>query len=111
MDYLDAGLLGDDESAFLQRIQSKPADCYVLHAVVLAKPTDLYWIKKLRAAQPEAWILLHGPEGTRVPSEYIGADERVIVFRGEVERTLVDFVLARLLEFFNVSFEHTQVAI
>lgn len=95
VDYLDAALLGDDEARFTRRLQDRPADAYVLHAVVLAKPTDLHWIRKLRALQPEAWILLHGPEATRVPEEYIGRDERVVVFRGEVERTLIDFVLGR----------------
>ena len=93
VDYLDAALLGDDEAAFLARIRQNPAEMYVIHAVVLAKPTDLHWLQLLRAEQPDAWILLHGPEATRVPAEYIGSDERIIVFRGEVERTLIDFVL------------------
>lgn len=92
VDYLDAGLLGCDEASFLRRLMIRPAEFYVLHAVVLAKPTDLHWIAKIRAVQPEAWILLHGPEATRVPEQYIGQDERVVVFRGEVERTLVEFV-------------------
>ena len=85
VDYLDAGLLGDDEAAFMARLVQSPADYYVLHAVVLAKPTDLHWIKKVRAAQPDAWILIHGPEATRVPQEYIGQDPRIVVFRGEVQ--------------------------
>ncbi len=92
VDYVDAGLLGDTPEQFMGRLQAKPADYYVLHAVVLAKPTDLHWIKRIRAAQPEAWILLHGPEATRVPEEYIGSDERIVVFRGEVERSLVEFI-------------------
>ena len=95
VDYLDAALLGDDAAAFEARLRRRPADMYVLHAVVLAKPTDRHWIARLRALQPEAWILLHGPEATRVPEEYVGRDPRVVVFRGEVERTLVDFAAGR----------------
>ncbi|MBI3723482.1 radical SAM protein [bacterium] len=96
VDFLDASLLGDTQESFLERITDAPADFYVLHAVVLAKPTDLEWIKKIRASQPDAWILIHGPEATRVPFEYIGEDERIVVFRGEVERSLVEFVLGEM---------------
>jgi anaerobic magnesium-protoporphyrin IX monomethyl ester cyclase len=95
VDYLDAGIDKDSEEAFLQKILAKPADYYVIHAVVLAKPTDHYWMKKIRQHQPDAFFLLHGPEATRVPEEYLGSDTRKIVFRGEVERTLVDFIMDR----------------
>lgn len=95
VDYLDAGLLHDDEESFLQRALATKADYFVLHAVVLAKPTDFYWLKKLRAHRPDVTFLLHGPEATRVPEEYIGQDEKIILFRGEVERTLIDFVMGR----------------
>jgi radical SAM superfamily enzyme YgiQ (UPF0313 family) len=95
VDYLDAGLLHDDEASFMARALGTNADYFVLHAVVLAKPTDLYWLKKLRAARPDVTFLLHGPEVTRVPREYIGQDEKIIAFRGEVERTLIDFVMGR----------------
>lgn len=96
VDYLDALLLGDDEQAFARRLAERPATHYVIHAPVLAKPTDLHWIKKLRALRPDAWILLHGPEATRVPAEYIGTDERIVVFRGEVERSLVEFIMGEM---------------
>jgi len=96
VEYLDASLLGDDEERFFRRLQDRPAQFYVLHAVVLAKPTDLYWIRKIRAAQPDAWILLHGPEATRVPEEYIGQDERVVVCRGEAERSIVELVTGEM---------------
>ncbi len=96
VDYLDASLLGDDEQRYTQRLREQPADFFVIHAVVLAKPTDLYWIKKLRAMHPDATIALHGPEATRVPQEYIGRDEKVVVFRGEIERALVEFVTGEM---------------
>jgi radical SAM superfamily enzyme YgiQ (UPF0313 family) len=98
VDYLDAGLLGDDEEAFAARLRANPPTHVVLHAVVLAKPTDLHWIQRIRREHPDAWILLHGPEATRVPGEYVGADEKVVVFRGEVERTLVEFITGDLAE-------------
>ncbi|MFQ5646472.1 MAG: preprotein translocase subunit SecA, partial [bacterium] len=44
--------------------------------------------QRIREVYPEAWILLHGPEATRVPEEYIGRDERIVVLRGEVERSM-----------------------
>ena len=98
VDYLDATLLGDDSDRFFNRLKEKPASFYVLHSVVLAKPTDLATIDRIRAMQPEAWILLHGPEATRVPEEYIRGDERVIVFRGEIERSLVEFITGEMKE-------------
>ncbi|MCW8139085.1 MAG: radical SAM protein [Planctomycetota bacterium] len=100
VDYLDASLLGDDAAAFERRLAERPADWYVLHAVVLAKPTDLHWIAALRRLQPAARIVVHGPEATRVPAEYLtvgGAlDPQVIVVRGEMERALVDLVLGQM---------------
>ncbi len=98
VDFLDAGLLGDTQESFLDRLKASPSDYYVLHAVVLAKPTDLVWIQKIRALQPNAWILIHGPEATRVPQEYIGTDERIVVFRGEIERSLVEFIMGEMPE-------------
>ena len=98
VDYFDAALLGDDEAAYTARLRREPAEYYVLHCPVLAKPTDLYWLQKIRAMQPEAWILLHGPEATRVPAEYIGKDPKIVVFRGEIERSLLDFVLGDMPE-------------
>lgn len=103
VDYLDAALLGDDDARFYQRLKDQPADFYVLHAVVLAKPTDLHAIKIIRAQQPEAWILIHGPEATRVPEEYIGDDPKIVVFRGEVERSLVEFVLDQMDQPYGLS--------
>jgi radical SAM superfamily enzyme YgiQ (UPF0313 family) len=98
VDFLDAGLLGDTQEAFLERLRAAPSDYYVLHAVVLAKPTDLAWIQKIRALQPEAWIILHGPEATRVPQEYIGTDERIVVLRGEIERSLIELIMGEMPE-------------
>ena len=98
VDFLDAALLGDDEVAYTRRILANPADFYVMHGVVLAKPTDLYWVKKIRALVPEAKVLLHGPEATRVPEEYIGQDENVVVFRGEVEAAMLAYVFGEMPE-------------
>lgn len=103
VDYLDAALLGDGEDEFYARLAAAPAEVYVLHAVVLAKPTDLHAIKRIRAFQPEAWILIHGPEATRVPEEYIGDDPKVVVFRGEVERSLTEFILDEMAEPYGLS--------
>lgn len=103
VDFLDASLLGDTEETFLDRLKAAPSDFYVLHAVVLAKPTDMVWIKKLRAMQPDAWILIHGPEATRVPVEYIGTDEKIVVFRGEIERSLVEFIMGEMTKPYGIS--------
>lgn len=109
VDYLDASLLGDDEAAFTERLRAGPVDFLVLHAVVLAKPTDKHWIAKLRQLRPEATILVHGPEATRVPEEYIGTDPKVVVIRGEMERALTELVLGEMKAPYGLSrFEPDQ---
>ncbi|MCA8925205.1 MAG: radical SAM protein [Planctomycetes bacterium] len=103
VNFFDAALLGEDEEAFTARLVANPADYYVLHAVVLAKPTDLYWVRKLRSIAPDATIMIHGPEATRVPEEYIAGDDKVVVFRGEVERSMVDYVMGEMTEPFGIT--------
>jgi anaerobic magnesium-protoporphyrin IX monomethyl ester cyclase len=103
VDYLDATLLGDDQDAFFKRINQAPADFYVLHSVVLAKPTDLDAIDRIHRSQPDAWILIHGPEATRVPQEYIRENPKVVVFRGEIERSLVEFITGEMTAPFGLT--------
>ncbi len=79
-----------DQAGFLDRIAKDDSDYYVIHAVVLAKPTDLFYIPEILKRRPDAKILLHGPEATRVPNEYL-TDARIIVFRGEIEKPLVTY--------------------
>lgn len=86
--YLDATLEGMDRAAFARWLASDDADVYVIHGVILSKPTDLAAIRAIRTARPDARVVLHGPEPTRAPADYLG-DPRVVVLRGEVERSLV----------------------
>lgn len=88
--YIDSIMEGLDRESFLRRLDADDATHYVLHAVVLAKPTDLHWIGEILKRKPSARILLHGPEATRVPQEYL-LDRRVIVFRGEIEKPMVTY--------------------
>lgn len=90
-EYVDASMEGLDAEGFRARVRATGADAFVIHAVVLAKPTDLFWIRELLALCPQAKILLHGPEATRVPQEYL-VDPRVIVFRGEPEKPMVTWL-------------------
>lgn len=88
--YIDSSMEKLDHAAFLARIEADDSTHYVIHAVVLAKPTDLWWTKEILGRRPQATLLLHGPEATRVPQEYL-TDRRILVFRGEVEKPLVTY--------------------
>jgi len=93
--YIDAVLEGLSEEAFLERMERDDSSYYVIHSVVLSKRTDLYYIRKIKRLKPKAKFILHGPEPTRAPEEYLlpefGSD--VTVLRGEVEESLVGYVL------------------
>jgi radical SAM superfamily enzyme YgiQ (UPF0313 family) len=89
--YIDSTMEKLDRASFLARIEADDSDFYCIHAVVLAKPTDLFYTAEILKRRPGSRILLHGPEATRVPQEYL-TDTRVIVFRGEVEKPLVTYL-------------------
>jgi radical SAM superfamily enzyme YgiQ (UPF0313 family) len=89
--YLDAVSDRLTAQAFLDWVARDDSDLYVIHSVVLAKEGDLHFIPKILAARPAARILVHGPEPTRVPEEYL-IDPRVIVFRGELEKSLLEYL-------------------
>jgi radical SAM superfamily enzyme YgiQ (UPF0313 family) len=90
--YLDARLEEMDEGRFWDWIDRDESSHYVIHSVILSKPLDLGVIRRLLERKPSARILLHGPEPTRVPQEYL-LDERILVFRGDVEPVLAGFLL------------------
>ncbi len=85
-----------EPDSFFNTISQLNPRALILHSVILAKPIDLSYIPSLleRFSVP---LLIHGPEPTRVPEEYINAgrehSERVFVFRGEVEKNMVQFIL------------------
>lgn len=85
------------EEEFLERIRSLQPRALILHSVILAKPLDLAVIPKILAAA-DAPILIHGPEPSRVPGEYIegvgeaASHERVLVFTGEPERNILNYL-------------------
>jgi radical SAM superfamily enzyme YgiQ (UPF0313 family) len=89
--YIDAPLERLDEYAFLKRLSTDTSDYYVIHSVILSKRTDLYYLRKLQEIRPASTIIFHGPEPTRVPEEYLIHDN-VLVFRGEIEKTLISFL-------------------
>jgi anaerobic magnesium-protoporphyrin IX monomethyl ester cyclase len=65
-----------------------------LHSVLLSKPTDLEALRRLRAILPEALLIVHGPEPTRVPEAYL-LDERTAAIRGEPENALRELLAGR----------------
>jgi len=89
--YIDAVLEGLDEQAFLKRLSADQSDYYVIHSVILSKKTDLYYLRKLQEIRPVSTVIMHGPEPTRVPEEYLIHD-KVLVFRGEIEKNLISFL-------------------
>ena len=91
VDYIDCIAGGFSENDFLSRLSSNLADCYIIHSVILSKKTDVATIQKIRRIAKDALIVFHGPEPTRVPEEYL-LDEKVLVFRGEPEINLPEFL-------------------
>ncbi len=92
------GVLEDlSEDAFLQRIASLNPRALILHSVVLAKGVDLGILPRLLQTV-QAPILIHGPEPSRVPEEYLNgagaeaANGRVVVFRGEPEKNILSYL-------------------
>jgi len=93
--YVDAVLEGLSEEAFLERVERDDSPYYVIHSVVLSKGTDLHYMRKIKKLKPKAKFILHGPEPTRVPEEYLLPEfgQDVVVLRGEVEESLAGYVL------------------
>jgi len=88
---IDANLEEIKEAEFTRRIEDDDSDYYIIHSVILSKPTDLYWMDKIYRLKPKARILVHGPEPTRVPEAFL-VDERTVVLRGEPENNLLTFL-------------------
>jgi anaerobic magnesium-protoporphyrin IX monomethyl ester cyclase len=89
--YVDSVLERLHEDTFLKRIKEERADYYVIHSVILSKKTDIYYISRIIEAQPEAVIVIHGPEPTRVPEQYL-FNPSVLIFRGEIEENFLNFL-------------------
>lgn len=90
--YLDCALEGMDRRGFERWLAADDSDVYVVHGVILAKPTDLAAARLILERRPGARILFHGPEPTRVPADYL-IDPRVSVIRGEVEPAIAGWLL------------------
>ncbi len=92
------GVLDDlSEEAFIERLKSLNPHALILHSVILAKPLDLQFIPKILAAVP-APLLIHGPEPSRVPREYLeksgesAKSGRVLIFIGEPEKNILAYL-------------------
>jgi len=100
VDILNAVLDRLSRERFLRTISEWSPDVMILHSVILAKPTDTAILAKLAEAAPQARILIHGPEPTRVPEQYFDvvpdkeAQKRLVVFRGEPEIHIRDYLAA-----------------
>ena len=93
--YMDGVLERFSEKGFLERIGRDDSTHYVIHSVILSKQIDLYYMNEIGKLKPEATFILHGPEPTRVPEQYLsefkGHGAKVLVFRGEIENNLVNY--------------------
>ncbi len=90
--YLDSALDRVSRAGFERWLGSDDSDVYVIHGVILAKPTDLAAARLILERRPQARILFHGPEPTRVPADYL-VNPRVTVIRGEVEPVIAGCLL------------------
>lgn len=86
---IDSNLQGLGPRAFEERLRQERADAVIIHSVILSKSIDLSWLHRIAEILPEALILFHGPEPTRVPEEYL-LHNHVRVIRGEPEGVLID---------------------
>jgi len=86
--YIDSGLEKLDEEAFLGRVKEDDSGIYVIHSVILSKRTDLHFMEKILDMKDAVRIILHGPEPTRVPDQYL-IDSRVVICRGEIENKIL----------------------
>jgi radical SAM superfamily enzyme YgiQ (UPF0313 family) len=89
--YIDSILEQLNEDEFLKRIEEEEADYYVIHSVILSKKTDIYYISRINEIQPKSIIVIHGPEPTRVPEQYL-FNPSVMIFRGEIEENFLNFL-------------------
>lgn len=91
VDYIDAVIEKLNQKMFLAAVDRGKPDILIIHSVILSKETDLYYLKLLRQAHPGLYIFLHGPEPTRVPEQYL-LDDKIIVFRGELENKILGYI-------------------
>jgi len=90
-DYLDCVLEKMSFSEMLEEIRIFSPDILVLHSVILSKHIDIQFIKKIKKIFPEIKIVIHGPEPTRVPEEYLIESETYVI-RGEPEEVFRNFI-------------------
>ena len=86
--YIDSGLEKLGEEAFLRRVKQDGSEIYIIHSVILSKRTDLHFMGRILDMKGAVRIMLHGPEPTRVPEQYL-IDPRVIICRGEIENKIL----------------------
>ncbi len=96
-DLLNAVLDNLSEEEFLSQLKALNPAAVILHSVILAKPLDIAILSKILDTV-DVPVLLHGPEPTRVPEEYLdGLGEsartgRVLIFTGEPEKNIFNYL-------------------
>jgi radical SAM superfamily enzyme YgiQ (UPF0313 family) len=110
---IDAVLEGLSAETFFKRIEKSGGDAFVFHSVLLSKATDLKAAEEICRRLPDAKIIYHGPEPTRVPDAFLD-DAKAVVIRGEPEWALRDFLqdkpTAGLSRRVNGEIEHTPIS-
>jgi anaerobic magnesium-protoporphyrin IX monomethyl ester cyclase len=89
--YVDSGLEKLGEEGFMKRVEGDRSSIYVIHSVILSKRTDLHFMRKILGGKGNIRFILHGPEPTRVPEQYL-IDPRVLVCRGEIENKIMECI-------------------
>jgi radical SAM superfamily enzyme YgiQ (UPF0313 family) len=90
--YHDFVLENGNEKSLMQFLANDKSDCYMLWCVNLSLETDAKTIRHIRTYHPDdAWIVAMGP-GVTYYTQKLLADERIIVVRGEPERTVEELI-------------------
>jgi radical SAM superfamily enzyme YgiQ (UPF0313 family) len=89
--YRDFVLEGGKEKHLMRFLAEDESECYMLWCVNLSLETDLKTIRHIRNCRPESRIVVMGPGVTYYTADLL-TDERVIVVRGEPERTVQELI-------------------
>jgi radical SAM superfamily enzyme YgiQ (UPF0313 family) len=91
VDYIDSVFEELSRDQFLEKIKSSRPDFIIIHSVLLSKKIDINYLKEISDLLPGVKMIVHGPEPTRVPEQYL-VNERIYVFRGSIEKSIHEFI-------------------
>ncbi|MCL5985023.1 MAG: B12-binding domain-containing radical SAM protein [Actinobacteria bacterium] len=91
VDYIDSVFEELSRDQFLKKVENFQPDFIIVHSVLLSKKIDINYLKEISNLLPGAKMIVHGPEPTRVPEQYL-VNDRTYVFRGSIEKSIHEFI-------------------